>query len=83
VQLPGGGAAQLAVVAALVSVFSVAPDVAVSCGILLWLATYMAPVPAGLALLRGYGLSLRKLSTESRRQQSGSAAVSPSQPASS
>ncbi len=73
IQLPGGGVAQLAVIAALVSVFRATPDVAVTCGILLWLSTYMAPVPAGLVLLHRYGLSLRGLSRQSHGEERGSA----------
>ena len=62
VQLPGVGASQLVIVAVLVNVFDIPWEQAVSCGILLWLTTFMAPVPVGLALLRHEHLSLRRLS---------------------
>lgn len=65
-QLPGGSTSQLMVIAALVNVFSIPGELAVSCGILLWLCAYMAPVPFGLALLRSKHLSLRTLTQESR-----------------
>lgn len=75
VQLPGGGAAQLMVIAALSNVFAAPVELAVVCGILLWLATYMAPVPAGLMLLRKEHFSLSsiaKASTEVAAPQSAS-----------
>lgn len=65
-QLPGGGTSQLMIIAALVHVFSVPGELAVSCGILLWICGYMAPVPFGLVLLRRRHLSLRSLSQQSR-----------------
>jgi uncharacterized membrane protein YbhN (UPF0104 family) len=73
VQLPGGGAAQLMVIAVLSNVFSVPVELALTCGILLWLATYMAPVPAGLVLLRKQHFSFRliaKASTEVNASES-------------
>ena len=62
VQLPGVGASQLVIVAVLVNVFDIPWEQAVSCGILLWLTTFMAPVPVGLALLRHEHLSLCQMS---------------------
>jgi len=61
IQLPGGGAPQLFIIAALVQVFGVSAELAVSCGILGWLTIYMAPVPLGILLLRQQNLSLRAL----------------------
>jgi uncharacterized membrane protein YbhN (UPF0104 family) len=69
VQLPGAGGAQLITVAVLLKVFAVPGELAVACGVLLWVATYMAPVPAGLLLLNRYGLSLRKVSRDSQKQR--------------
>ena len=69
VQLPGGGTQQLIVIAALVHVFGVSAELAVSCSILGWLTLFMAPVPVGLALLRHEQLSLRSLSRTSRQPQ--------------
>jgi glycosyltransferase 2 family protein len=59
VQLPGGGSQQLIVVAVLIHVFGVSAELAVSCSLLGWIAIFMAPVPAGLGLLRHERLSLR------------------------
>ena len=61
VQLPGGGTHQLITVAALIQVFGVPTELAVSCGILGWLTIYMAPVPLGMFMLRYEQLSLRAL----------------------
>jgi len=58
VPLPAAGGQQLAVVAALVAVFGLNSDLAVSCGILLWLTTWISIVPLGLILLRSEGLNL-------------------------
>lgn len=61
IPLPAAGGQQLAVVAALVAVFHLPSGLAVSCGILLWLATWMSIVPVGLVLLRHEGLTLRSM----------------------
>jgi glycosyltransferase 2 family protein len=71
-QLPAvGGGSQVATIATLSSVFDVPPEMAVSCGILLWLVTFAAVVPVGLILAHREHLSLRKLSEESHRQEQG------------
>ncbi len=45
-QLPAvGGGSQMATIATLSSVFDVPPEMAASCGILLWLVTFAAVVP--------------------------------------
>ena len=50
-QLPAvGGGSQMATIATLSSVFDVPPEMAASCGILLWLVTFAAVVPTGLVL---------------------------------
>lgn len=68
-QLPAvGGGSQMATIATLSSVFDVPPEMAASCGILLWLVTFAAVVPSGLILAHREGLSLRKLSVESHQQ---------------
>lgn len=65
VQLPGvGGGSQLATIAALDHVFDIPKELAVSCGIMLWLVSFVAVVPAGLLLAHHERLSLRKLSKE-------------------
>ena len=49
VQLPMvGGGSQLATIAAMVHVFSVPNELAVSCGMMLWLVTFFAVTPVGL-----------------------------------
>ena len=69
-QLPAvGGGSQLATIATLSSLFAVPPEVAASCGILLWLVTFAAVVPLGLILAHHERLSLRKLSEESHRAE--------------
>jgi glycosyltransferase 2 family protein len=65
-QLPAvGGGSQMATIAALSNVFDVPPEIAASCGILLWLVTFAGVIPLGLALAHFERLSLRKLSKES------------------
>lgn len=69
-QLPAvGGGSQMATIATLSSVFDVPPELAASCGILLWLVTFAAVVPLGLLLAHRERLSFRKLSEESHRQE--------------
>jgi uncharacterized protein (TIRG00374 family) len=69
-QLPAvGGGSQMATIAALSTVFDVPPEMAASCGILLWLVTFAAVIPLGLALAHYERLSLRKLSEESHHAE--------------
>ncbi len=73
VQLPAvGGGSQFAVISALQVVYGIPPELAVSCGILLWLVTFMACIPVGLGLAHRERLSLRKLSEESRKEEEAS-----------
>ncbi|HKW74591.1 MAG TPA: lysylphosphatidylglycerol synthase transmembrane domain-containing protein [Terriglobales bacterium] len=65
VQLPGGGAAQLIVIAVLSNVFAAPVELSLACGILLWLATYMIPIPVGLLLLRKQHFSLKTIARAS------------------
>jgi|SRR6516162_1459780 len=70
VQLPGvGGGSQLATITTLNRVFAVKPELAASCGIMLWLVTFMSVIPLGLLLARNERLSLRKLSEESQQAE--------------
>lgn len=71
VQLPGvGGGSQLATISALDHVFDIVPkELAVSCGIMLWLVTFVAVVPVGLFLSHRERLSLRKLSEETAQAE--------------
>ena len=61
VQLPGGGSQQLIAITAMVKMLGLGTELAMSCTILGWLTIFMAPVPAGLALLRYEGSTLRGL----------------------
>jgi glycosyltransferase 2 family protein len=70
VQLPGvGGGSQLATITTLNRVFAVKPELAASCGIMLWLVTFMSVIPLGLLLAHNARLSLRKLSDESQQAE--------------
>lgn len=70
VQLPGvGGGSQLATISTLQHVFGAPPELAASCGILLWMVTFMSVIPLGLALAHRERLSLRTLSKESHLQE--------------
>src|SRR5260370_7216154 len=71
VELPGGGGgSQLATISALEPVFDIVPkELTVSCGIMLWLVTFVAVVPVGLLLSHHERLSLRKLSAESAQAE--------------
>jgi glycosyltransferase 2 family protein len=61
-QLPAvGGGSQLATISMLSSGFHVEHELAVSCGILLWVTTFMSVVPTGLALARREHLSIRAI----------------------
>jgi uncharacterized protein (TIRG00374 family) len=73
IQLPGvGGGSQLATISALQHIFNTTHELAASCGILLWLVTFVSVVPAGLVLAHYERLSLRKLSEESSREEEAS-----------
>jgi uncharacterized protein (TIRG00374 family) len=70
VQLPVvGGGAQLATIAALLHVFSIPHELAVSAGIMLWLVTFLAVTPVGLVLAHREHVSLTKATRESAREQ--------------
>jgi len=67
VQLPGvGGGSQLATISTLQHVFGAPPELAASCGILLWMVTFMSIIPLGLVLAHRERLSIRRLSKESQ-----------------
>lgn len=75
VQLPAvGGGSQVATIGVLIKFFDVNKELAISCGILLWLVTFIAVIPLGLALAHRAHLSLRELSKESAH---GSTAAKP------
>jgi uncharacterized protein (TIRG00374 family) len=65
-QLPVvGGGSQLGTIGVLNHVFNVPRELAASCGIMLWLVTFMSIVPVGLIWARFEHLNLREVSTES------------------
>jgi uncharacterized protein (TIRG00374 family) len=69
IQLPGvGGGSQLATISALQHIFNASHELAASCGILLWLSTFVSVVPVGLVLAHYERLSLRELSQEARQK---------------
>ena len=70
IQLPGvGGGSQLATIAALEHIFDVPKELAASCGIMLWLVTFVGVIPVGLLLVHRERLSLRALSAESHKEE--------------
>lgn len=74
VQLPGvGGGSQFATIETLNHTFNVPPELATSCGIMLWLVTFVAIVPVGLLLAHRERLSLRALSKESHAAEEADA----------
>ena len=74
VQLPGvGGGSQLAVITVLSKVFggepyNVTPELAVSCGMMLWLVTFMSVIPAGLIMARWEHISVRAAAHDSESE---------------
>jgi len=77
-QLPAvGGGSQVATITILSRVFDVPPEMAASCGILLWLVTFAAVVPVGLLLAHRERLSLRRLSEESHRSEESDGGQTP------
>jgi len=80
IQLPGvGGGSQLATISALQHIFDASQELSASCGILLWVVTFVSVVPVGLLLAHRERLSLRKLSEESEHEEAR-AELSPSPP---
>jgi glycosyltransferase 2 family protein len=69
-QLPVvGGGSQLATIGTLRGVFHLSPEVSTSCGIMLWLVTFMSVVPAGLVVAHFERISLLRLEKESQEQE--------------
>ncbi|HEY7403486.1 MAG TPA: lysylphosphatidylglycerol synthase transmembrane domain-containing protein [Candidatus Angelobacter sp.] len=69
-QLPVvGGGSQLATIGMLRGVFNLSPELATSCGIMLWLVTFMSVIPAGLALAHSEHVSLTKIEEESLEEE--------------
>jgi uncharacterized protein (TIRG00374 family) len=69
-QLPVvGGGSQLATIGMLRGVFNLPPELAISCGIMLWLTTFMSVVPAGLAMAQAEHVSLMKVEEASLEEE--------------
>jgi uncharacterized protein (TIRG00374 family) len=70
-QLPMvGGGSQLGTIGVLNHIFNVPRELAASCGIMLWLVTFMSIVPVGLVWARFEHLSLKQISEESEAEAS-------------
>lgn len=81
IQLPGvGGGSQLATISTLEHVFGASHELAASCGILLWLVTFVSVVPLGLMLAHRDRLSLRGISAASQQQEIDTAVPSSTAP---
>jgi len=69
-QLPVvGGGSQLATIGMLRGVFNLSPELATSCGMMLWLVTFMSVIPAGLVLARTERVSLMRIEEESLEEE--------------
>src|SRR5215471_13237915 len=67
-QLPVvGGGSQVMTITALSYFYGIPNEMAVSCGILLWLATFMAIIPVGLIYAHFEHVSFRQLSREAQK----------------
>jgi hypothetical protein len=65
-QLPMvGGGSQLATIAILKNIFGVAEEISTSCGMMLWLVTFMSIIPVGLVMAHRERVSFMKLEEES------------------
>ena len=69
-QLPVvGGGSQLATIGMLRGIFNLSPELATSCGIMLWLTTFMSVTPAGLVMARSEHVSLTQVEEESLQEE--------------
>jgi hypothetical protein len=69
-QLPVvGGGSQLATIGTLRGVFHISPEISTSCGIMLWLVTFMSVVPAGLVIAHFERVSILRLERESQQEE--------------
>lgn len=70
IQLPGvGGGSQLATIAVMYKVFNVDNEIAVSCGMLIWVITFMSVIPVGLFLAHREHLSLRAVAADEEKAE--------------
>ncbi|MBV9610024.1 MAG: flippase-like domain-containing protein, partial [Acidobacteria bacterium] len=78
IQLPAvGGGSQLAVISMLNSDkwFAVPKEVATSCGIMLWLITFMAVIPVGLFFAHREHVSLTRITAEAAKEEETEAKI--------
>ena len=69
-QLPVvGGGSQFMTIGALTFFFDIPNEMAVSCGILLWLATFMSVIPLGLIYAHFEHVSFRQITRESQESE--------------
>lgn len=69
-QLPVvGGGSQLLTINALYWLFNTPQELATSCGIMLWLVTFVSVLPLGLIFARLEHVSLRKVTQQSHREE--------------
>jgi len=69
-QLPVvGGGSQLATIGMLRGVFNLSPELSTSCGIMLWLVTFMSVSPVGLALARSEHVSIMQMEEASIQEE--------------
>ena len=69
-QLPVvGGGSQLATIGTLRGVFHISPEISTSCGIMLWLVTFMSVVPAGLIVAHFERISILRVERESQQEE--------------
>jgi len=83
-QLPVvGGGSQLATIGVLHGIFALSPELSTSCGMMLWLVTFMSVIPAGLLLARREHVSLTRLekTIEQEEQKLEQSAKPPDDPA--
>jgi len=70
IQLPGvGGGSQLATIAVLNGIFGVENEIAVSCGMLIWICSFMVVIPVGLLLAHRERLSLREVTAAEQKEE--------------
>jgi uncharacterized protein (TIRG00374 family) len=75
IALPGvGGGSQLATMGVLDKVFGVPHELAFSCGLMLWIVSFVSAIPIGLFLAHRERLSLRALSQEVAQEETSTAA---------
>jgi hypothetical protein len=70
--IPGGGGAWAGNVFALTSLFHIPGELAASAGLLVWLVTSMAVIPAGLIIARIDGISLTQVAHRSEEAEANS-----------